>query len=115
MQQKLGLFDLAAAFHQRGATADAERVCAQILAAASDDFHASHLLGIIRHGQGRNREALELLGTAVAKNPAAAHAWCNYGLVLHQLANPDPAFDPTPQLTALVTAVIQPHPAQAPA
>ena len=37
------------------------------------------------------------------------------GLVLHQLASPDPAFDPTAQLTALVTAVIQPHPARAPA
>ena len=27
---------------------------------------------------------------------------------LHQLANPDPAFDPSPQITALVTAVVRP-------
>ena len=26
------------------------------------------------------------------------------GLVLHQLASPDPAFEPTAQLTAIVTA-----------
>ena len=45
--------------------------------------------------------------------PIVMNHWT--GLVLHQLANPDPAFDPTPQLTALVTAVIQPHPAPAPA
>ena len=91
MQQKLGLFDLAAAFHQRGAVTDAERVCAQILAATPDDFQASHLLGVIRHGQGRHREALELIGTAVGKNPRAANAWCNHGLVLHQLRRYDEA------------------------
>ena len=45
--------------------------------------------------------------------PIVMNHWT--GLVLHQLANPDPAFDPAAQLTALVTAVIQPHPAQAPA
>ena len=45
--------------------------------------------------------------------PIVMNHWT--GLVLHQLANPDPAFDPTAQLTALVTAVLQPHPAQAPA
>jgi len=35
------------------------------------------------------------------------------GLVLHQLANPDPAFDPSEQLTALVAAVVAPRPAEA--
>ncbi len=45
--------------------------------------------------------------------PIVMNHWT--GLVLHQLANPDPAFDPTAQLTALVTAVLRPHPAQAPA
>jgi DNA-binding transcriptional regulator YbjK len=31
------------------------------------------------------------------------------GIVLHELANPDPAFDPSHQFTALVTAVLRPH------
>ncbi|GAA1776158.1 TetR/AcrR family transcriptional regulator [Luedemannella helvata] len=31
------------------------------------------------------------------------------GLVLHQLAAPDPAFDPTAEITALVTAVLRPR------
>ena len=45
--------------------------------------------------------------------PIVMNHWT--GLVLHQLANPDPAFDPAAQLTSLVTAVIRPHPAPAPA
>ena len=36
------------------------------------------------------------------------------GLVLHQLAIPDPAFDPSAQLTALVTAVVRSRPAGVP-
>jgi hypothetical protein len=35
------------------------------------------------------------------------------GIVLHQLANPDPAFNPLPQISALVTALIRPQPAEA--
>ena len=37
------------------------------------------------------------------------------GIVLHQLANPDPAFTPLPQISALVTALIRPQPAEIPA
>jgi DNA-binding transcriptional regulator YbjK len=37
------------------------------------------------------------------------------GLVLHQLAIPDPAFDPSAQISALVEAVIRPRPAEVPA
>jgi AcrR family transcriptional regulator len=36
------------------------------------------------------------------------------GLILHDLANPDPAFDPTDQITALVTTVIRPKSAEVP-
>jgi AcrR family transcriptional regulator len=37
------------------------------------------------------------------------------GVVLHDLTNPDPAFDPSEQITALVTAVLHPRPAEVPA
>lgn len=37
------------------------------------------------------------------------------GVVLHQLANPDPAFDPSAQISALVTSVVRPHSVGAPA
>jgi AcrR family transcriptional regulator len=36
------------------------------------------------------------------------------GIVLHELAMPDPAFDPTDQITALVTTVIRPKSAEVP-
>jgi AcrR family transcriptional regulator len=36
------------------------------------------------------------------------------GLALHQLAYPDPDFDPSAQITALVTAVLRPLPAKVP-
>ena len=36
------------------------------------------------------------------------------GLGLHQLANPDPEFDPSAQVTALVTAVLRPRPPEVP-
>jgi AcrR family transcriptional regulator len=36
------------------------------------------------------------------------------GLVLHELAIPDPAFDPTDQITALVTTVIRPRSVEVP-
>ena len=42
--------------------------------------------------------------------PVLMNHWT--GLVLHQLANPDPAFDPSAQIAALVTAVIRPAPAE---
>jgi AcrR family transcriptional regulator len=37
------------------------------------------------------------------------------GVILHDLANPDSAFDPSEQITALVNAVIKPRPAEVPA
>jgi DNA-binding transcriptional regulator YbjK len=37
------------------------------------------------------------------------------GLVLHQLSIPDPAFDPSGQLMALVTSVVRQHPTEVPA
>jgi AcrR family transcriptional regulator len=36
------------------------------------------------------------------------------GLLLHELANPDPAFDPTDDLTRLVTTLIRPRDAEVP-
>ncbi|WP_433502606.1 TetR/AcrR family transcriptional regulator [Pseudonocardia halophobica] len=36
------------------------------------------------------------------------------GIVLHELAVPDPAFDPYPQIEALVTGVVRPRPTEVP-
>lgn len=45
--------------------------------------------------------------------PIVMNHWT--GLVLHQLANPGPVFDPGAELTALVMSIIRPRPAEAPA
>jgi DNA-binding transcriptional regulator YbjK len=45
--------------------------------------------------------------------PIIMNYWA--GLVLHQLANPDPAFDPSAEITALVTTLIRPRPPEVPA
>ncbi len=45
--------------------------------------------------------------------PVIMNHWT--GIVLHQLANPDPAFDPSAQIAALVTTVVRPRPAEVPA
>jgi AcrR family transcriptional regulator len=42
--------------------------------------------------------------------PIIANHWT--GIVLHQLAIPDPAFDPYPQIAALIAAVIRPRSAE---
>jgi AcrR family transcriptional regulator len=45
--------------------------------------------------------------------PIIANHWT--GIVLHELAIPDPAFDPYPQIAALVTSVVRPRSKEVPA
>jgi predicted O-linked N-acetylglucosamine transferase (SPINDLY family) len=79
------LFDRAVGFLQRGSLAEAERPCQQILAIMPAHFQALQLLGAIRAQQGRNTEALALIGDALKINPFAASALLNYGNVLKSL------------------------------
>jgi predicted O-linked N-acetylglucosamine transferase (SPINDLY family) len=72
----------AMAFHQTGNLADAERLYLQVMAAAPGDSTVPHLLGVIRAQQGRNREALELMGNALKVTPNAPEILSNYGNVL---------------------------------
>jgi AcrR family transcriptional regulator len=44
--------------------------------------------------------------------PVIMNHWT--GLILHQLAIPDPAFNPSEQITAIVTAVVRPYSAEVP-
>src|SRR5471032_1051411 len=76
------LLGQAIAFHQTGKLADAERLYRQLMAAAPQDATAPHLLGVVRAQQGRNREALELMGAALKLRPDAPEVLSNYGNVL---------------------------------
>jgi AcrR family transcriptional regulator len=58
-----------------------------------------------------NREFLRWMRLAGSTDPArdapiVMNHWT--GLVLHELAIPDPAFDPAPQITVLITTLLQP-------
>jgi predicted O-linked N-acetylglucosamine transferase (SPINDLY family) len=76
------LLNQAIAFHQSGKLADAERLYLQLMAAEPGEATSRHLLGVIRAQQGRGREALELIGAALAIAPEAPEILSNYGNVL---------------------------------
>ena len=63
----------------------------QIIAAEPTCFTANHLLGAIRFQQGRNAEALQLIGTALKTDPDAIEALSFYGLVLQTAGRPQEA------------------------
>src|SRR5262245_14555533 len=78
----LATFDLrnAIALHQRGQLVEAERIYLNILKTNPYDFDAQHLLGLLKHHQGRHTEALKLIGAALKKKPDEAAALANYGV-----------------------------------
>ena len=75
----------AAMAYTRGAWAEAERLCREILATRGEYLDALNLLGIIAAQTQRTEEAAALLGRAVAANPGDAAAHSNYGNVLRGL------------------------------
>lgn len=72
----------AIAFHQTGNLVDAERLYLQLMAAQPQDAAPPHLLGVVRAQQGRNGEALELIGAALKLRPDAPEILSNYANVL---------------------------------
>ncbi|HEY1876199.1 MAG TPA: tetratricopeptide repeat protein, partial [Rhizomicrobium sp.] len=77
-----GLLRQALAFHQAGNLAEAERLYLELMRAVPQDASAPHFLGVVRAQQGRNREALALMDTALKLNPDAPEILSNYGNVL---------------------------------
>lgn len=83
----------AIAFHQTGNLADAERLYLQLMAAQPKDAAAPHLLGVVRAQQGRNGEALELIGAALKIRPDAPEILSNYANVLRAQGRLEEALD----------------------
>jgi tetratricopeptide (TPR) repeat protein len=83
--QALGPIEQALASRQRGELAGAERMLRGILAVEPDHFDARHLLGLIYHQQGRNVEALQLVGALLKAAPRSAELLNNCGLILTAL------------------------------
>ena len=74
-------FAQAAAHHQAGRLAEAERLYRQVCAANPDHFAAFHRLGVVAHQLGRP-EAPDILARAVALKPEVAEAHNDLGVVL---------------------------------
>jgi tetratricopeptide (TPR) repeat protein/GR25 family glycosyltransferase involved in LPS biosynthesis/ADP-heptose:LPS heptosyltransferase len=79
------LLDEAMAHHQNRRLEEAERLYLDILKVEPDHFDVTHLLGVVRHQQGRDAEAVELTGAAIKKNPRSAPALLNHGAALSAL------------------------------
>jgi Flp pilus assembly protein TadD len=80
-------FDAALTHHQTGQLSDAERLYRRVLDADPGNPHALHLLGVIAHQQGEHAAAVELIRTAIARNPAAADYRNNLGNALQALGD----------------------------
>src|SRR6202011_2495913 len=75
------VFAQAAAHHQAGRLAEAERLHRQVCAAHPDHFAALHRLGVVAHQLGRP-DAADILAHAVALRPDVAEAHNDLGVVL---------------------------------
>jgi tetratricopeptide (TPR) repeat protein len=77
--------------HRQGRLAEAEGLYAAILAKRPDDVDANHFLGALRLQQGRNDEAIRLIGAALKVNRKSPQALANYGLALERTGRIDEA------------------------
>ena len=78
-------FMAAVRHHQAGQLAEADRLYAQVLAAEPDHAHALHLRGALAHAAGRNEDAVELIGRAIALDGKLPDFHYNIGLALWAL------------------------------
>ena len=81
------------AAQNRGDLAAAEALYIQILTADPNHFDALHLLGVVRLHQGRNFDALELIGTALKLQPKDARALSNFAMALSAFGRTEEALD----------------------
>jgi tetratricopeptide (TPR) repeat protein len=87
------LFERAYAAHRDGRLVDAERDYRATLDADPVHTDALHLLGVLRHQQGRHEEAVDLVGRAVALRPNDAGLQLNLGNALKALGRLDGAIE----------------------
>src|SRR5262245_25271779 len=76
------LLQEAVVLHQRGRLLEAEGLYDFVLKLVPENFNALHLLGLLRHQQGRPAEALQLIAAALRSNSGNADALSNYAIVL---------------------------------
>jgi len=82
------LFAVALAHQQAGRLAQAEQICARMLAHEPEHVDALHLRGVLSIQAGRHDEAVALLGRVVAHAPELALAHKNLGAAFHAAGRP---------------------------
>jgi tetratricopeptide (TPR) repeat protein len=87
-------------FHQSGRLDDAAQIYRAILAATPDQPDALNLLGLVHYQQGRNVEALQLIGAAL-KRAQSANILNNFALVLTALDRHEEALASLEQALAI--------------
>ena len=93
---------LAAQKMQRhGELAAAEVVYQRILQVLPEEPNSLHFLGVLRHQQGDNEGAADLIRRAIAVIPLDAGPWVNLGNVLLEMRRFDEAVDAYKQATVL--------------
>ena len=85
--------DLATAldYHRAGLLDAAQRMYQSLLARRLDNADALHLLGVLEHQCGQHARAAELIGRAIARNPAAPAYHANLAEVYRALGRLDRA------------------------
>jgi predicted O-linked N-acetylglucosamine transferase (SPINDLY family) len=84
---------LALEHHQAGRLAEAEAIYRQVIAEFPDHADALHLLGVLAGQAGHADRAIDLIGRAIAINPAVAQFHGNLGEAYRRLGQLDPALD----------------------
>jgi predicted O-linked N-acetylglucosamine transferase (SPINDLY family) len=84
VEAAIGLFE-------RGRIAEADKVCAHVLAREPDHAPALHLRGLVALGRGEAAHAAALIGAAVVRAPEVALYHFNLGNALRELGRPDEA------------------------
>jgi protein O-GlcNAc transferase len=77
---------------QAGQWVEAEAICRHMLAVQPRYFHALHLLGIMELRRGRNAQAAEWLGLAVAVDAGQPQAFSNLAVALLAIKRPEEAY-----------------------
>jgi predicted O-linked N-acetylglucosamine transferase (SPINDLY family) len=93
----------------RGAWAEAEALCREVLAAKPDHADALNLLGVLAAGAGRVQEAAELFGRGAAASPDNERMWFHHGVMLQQLGRPEAALASYAQAIALNPGFAEAH------
>src|SRR4051812_26583125 len=87
--------------HTSGKLTEAEAMYLKVLDRAPNEAAALHLFGVLRHQQGRNAEALDLVRRAVRINPRDADAHTNLASICRALNDTDGAVSAGQRATEL--------------